>query len=434
MLVERGDAVVVEARSGRAEDRHVLPLGPERLAVADHLAGHVAPRVLGPAALELVDGHHVGGVEHVDLLQLRGGAVLRRHDVERDVGVLGDARVALADAGGLDDDEVEVGGLAGGDDVAEVRGQRGAGGAGGERAEVDPVAGQGVHPDPVAEQRAAALAPGRVDGEDGDAQLVLLVEPEAAQQLVGQAGLAGAAGAGDAKDRDRTGPLAHGGGQLGGAPLLQHGDRAGQGSGAPREDLVVRRGLRGEVGVAGLDEGVDHPGEAEPLAVLRREDGDAAALQQRDLLGHDDPATTAEDLHVAGPDLLEPLLEVAEVLDVPALVAADRDALRVLLQCRGHDRLDAAVVPEVDHLDALALQHPPHDVDGGVVAVEQAGRGDEADVVLGGVQGHGKSSRRQGRYVDFHVSAEPPYCAGIGVTRDAGVPRAGRGRFGATSG
>ena len=43
--------------------------------------------------------------------------------------------------------------------------------AGRERAEVDAVAVEGVHPDPVAEQCAAALAPGRVDGDDGDPEL-----------------------------------------------------------------------------------------------------------------------------------------------------------------------------------------------------------------------------------------------------------------------
>ena len=35
LLVERGDAVVVETRRGGAEDRHLLPGGAERLTVAD---------------------------------------------------------------------------------------------------------------------------------------------------------------------------------------------------------------------------------------------------------------------------------------------------------------------------------------------------------------------------------------------------------------
>src|SRR5690606_10316181 len=54
------------------------------------------------------------------------------------------------------------------------------------------------------------------------------------------------------------------------------------------------------------------------------------------------------------------------------------DAVGVLLQ-RGADHvLDRAVVAEVDHFRALGLDQAAHDVDRGVVAVEQAGGGDGA--------------------------------------------------------
>ena len=62
------------------------------------LAAHVAEGVRAAAALELVDGHGSGEVEHVDLLQLGGGAELRRHHVQREVDVGDDGGVALADA------------------------------------------------------------------------------------------------------------------------------------------------------------------------------------------------------------------------------------------------------------------------------------------------------------------------------------------------
>ncbi len=52
----------------------------------------------------------------------------------------------------------------------------------------------------------------------------------------------------------------------------------------------------------------------------------------------------------------------------------------------GHHLVDAAVVTEVDDLGALRLQQPAHDVDGGVVAVEQAAGRHEPDRVLGHVQ------------------------------------------------
>ena len=44
-----------------------------------------------------------------------------------------------------------------------------------------------VHPDAVAEQGAPTPATRRVDGEHGDLELVLAVQTDAADQLVGQA-------------------------------------------------------------------------------------------------------------------------------------------------------------------------------------------------------------------------------------------------------
>ena len=78
--------------------------------VADPLPTHLPEGVVGATAVELVDGHGIGEVEHVDLLELRGGPVLRCHHVEGEVGDIDDAGITLADARGLDDDQVETGG------------------------------------------------------------------------------------------------------------------------------------------------------------------------------------------------------------------------------------------------------------------------------------------------------------------------------------
>ena len=173
---------------------------PNSSLVAGQLPPHVAQGVLGAAALELVDHDRVGEVEHVDLLELAGGAELRRHHVQRQVAVLDDPGVALADARGLHDHEVEPGGPARGDGVVERLGHLAAP-TGGHRAEEHLRRLDRVHADAVAEQRAAAAAPGGVDGQHRDPELVLLVEPEAADELVGERRLAGAAGAGDAEHR-----------------------------------------------------------------------------------------------------------------------------------------------------------------------------------------------------------------------------------------
>ena len=83
----------------------------ELAVAAAPLLAHVAQRVLATAPIELVEHDQVGEVEHGDLLELRRRAVLRRHDVDREVHQIDDLRVALPDAGGLDEDQVEARGL-----------------------------------------------------------------------------------------------------------------------------------------------------------------------------------------------------------------------------------------------------------------------------------------------------------------------------------
>jgi len=81
--------------------------------------------------------------------------------------------------------------------------------------------------------------------------------------------------------------------------------------------------------------------------------GHAVVVQLSDLVGHDHAAAPAVHHGVRaalGPQAID---QVAEELDVPALVGADRDALGVLLDRRPHDLVDGPVVAEVDHLGAL---------------------------------------------------------------------------------
>src|SRR6478735_1723805 len=73
-----------------------------------------------------------------------------------------------------------------------------------EGAEVDPVAVERVHPDPVAEQGPSAPPAGRVDRDAGHPRLVLLVDPHPAPPLLGAARLARTTGAGDAEHRGPT--------------------------------------------------------------------------------------------------------------------------------------------------------------------------------------------------------------------------------------
>ena len=247
-----------------------------------------------------------------------------------------------------------------------------------------------VHPDAIAEERAAGLAPRRIDRDDGDPQPVVLVETEPPDDFVGERALARAAGSGHAERRRLR--LRRGGEQN---VVRFRGDRAGfeardhpgkraraRGRTAAHEHHRLSRQLVRKIDIARGDDFADHSLQPEPLPVLRGEDPrDAVVVQLVDLVGNDHAAATAEHLDVAGAALAQKIEHVLEELDVPALVRRDRDAVRVLLDRAVDDLVDRAVVAEVDHLATGGLEDPPHDVDRRVVAVEQRRRGDEADLV-----------------------------------------------------
>ena len=216
-------------------------------------------------------------------------------------------------------------------------------------------------------------------------------------ELVRQARLPRAAGPGDSQHRHAPAPRLrverHDQLRVGVA-VLEGGDEPRER--APRRvavagDLLERpRGMQRRVGVAAPHDLADHAVQAHALPVLRAVDPcDAVGLQLPDLRGHDDAAASAEHLDVLAAALPERVDDVLEVLEVAALVRADGDALRVLLQRRGDDLVDRAVVPEVDHLGPHVHQDPPHDVDRCVVAVEQRRGGDDADLVLRPILGEG---------------------------------------------
>jgi hypothetical protein len=357
LVVEGRDPVVVEAGGDRAEDRQLLqPVAPAP--VAADLAADVAQRVLGPPAVELVDGHDVGQLEHVDLLELGGGAVLGGHDVEGDVGQVDDRRVALPDAGRLDDHQVVAGGPAGGDHAGHGRRQLGGRGPGADRAEVDLVGADAVHADAVAEQGAARAPPVGVDGQHGDPQLVLLVAPQPQDELVGEGRLARPARAGDAEHRglpaggQRVEPL---GERVGEDPVLDGGEHGGQRPARAAGEVVDRLGGPWR-DVALAHDGVDHGVEPEALAVRGREDPHPDLRQSVDLGGDDDAPAAPVDADVADALLGQALDQVGEVLDVPALVAADRHRGGVLVEGGPDDLVDRAVVAQVDDLGALGLE------------------------------------------------------------------------------
>ena len=388
---QRIDAGVVELARDRRIDRQRLRRRLEELAVARHLLAHVPERVLGAALLELVEHDEIREVEHVDLLELAGGAVVRGHHVHRQVDEIDDLRAALPDTRRLDHDQVEPGRLQQLHGVGEHRGSRQVLAPGRERAHENLLVCKRIHADTVAQQRAARAPLRRVHGDDGDAA-VREAAHDSIQDFVGQRGLAGAAGAGDADDRrpvQRLGRVAAQPGHVGLVAQLEQRDGAGQVDGIVGSDGAAFEHGPGHRAHA-PEHVLDHAVEAEFLAVVRRVDLlDAVGLEFLDLVRRDGTAATDHHPDVRGARGLQHVHHVAEILVVPALVAADRDAVGVFLDRSPHDVGDAAVVAEVHDLGAVALQDPADDVDGGIVAVKQGGRAHEAQGAAGG-----------GRFVD----------------------------------
>ena len=348
------------------------------------------------------------------------------HDVERQVRQVDDFRVALPDPGRFENHEVEPGGPAYVHRLLQRPARGAVGLPGGEGAHVDALgvgAVDRIHADPVAQERSAGAPPRGVDREDGNLQVLEIVE-EAPDDLVGQRRLPRAPGAGNAKGRNRRGPVVDG-------PVLRsrsvaHLSVTARPAVAADADFLELRGVclparrhrnldrhrlahfrlrqipRHDAGVSGrrrirnskleirngevtlLHHRVDHPLQAHLHPLLRREDaGDAVRLEFFLLFGHDDAPAAAVQVDVTGAPLFEQVVHVREELDVAALVAGNGNALGVLLNGGVDDLLNGTVVAEVDDLDARPLQDAPHDVDRGVVAVEEARRRHEANRMLG---------------------------------------------------
>ncbi len=375
-------AGVVELRSDGRVDGHLVVGHLEGHAVALPLLAHIAQGVFGAAAVELVQDHQLGVIEHVDLFKLTGRAVVAGHHVHREVDEVDDLGIGLADTSGFHQHQVIGQTAQEGDAVL----QHGVGGnmlaTRRHRAHEHARAAQTVHADAVAEQRATAAAAGGVHRNHRDVHGRKMLQ-KTVDDLVGDRTLAGTTGAGQANHQRLTArqlPSLAQGGQLDVADEAFLDDREHATDG----DLVFNRDIgrpdRLEASCNGAtDEIFDHPDEAHRHAVVGVVDAlDAVGLQFGDLLRCDGAAAAAENANVAGTAFAQHVHHVLEILGVAALVAGKRDAVGVLLQGRTHHVLDRAVVAQMHHLGTLRLDQSAHHVDGGVVAVEQRSGGDEA--------------------------------------------------------
>src|SRR5205814_26675 len=174
---------------------------------------------------------------------------------------------------------------------------------------------------------------------------------------------------------------------------FQHRNAAGDErvvTGIERAQLVRRLAHRGDA----PQDILDHARESHAPPVLGRVDLlHAVALERLDLLRRDGAATADHHADVLAAAFAQHVHHVGEILVVAALVGAHGDRIRVLVDGGAHDVGDAAIVAEVHHLRAARLQQAPDHVDGGIVAVEQRGRGHEPQ----GCPGEGLLAAGRGR-------------------------------------
>jgi len=154
--------------------------------------------------------------------------------------------------------------------------------------------------------------------------------------------------------------------------LLQAGDGPGQGRPLARQHRADRRTIGRQIHIARANQLIDHAGQAESLSVLRGEDRDPRFGEPRDLVGDDHPATATEDPNMPRPGVAQRTGEIFEVLDMPALIGADRHALHVFLDHGGDHFMHRTVVTEMNHLRPLRLKDAPHDVDRRIVPSNRA--------------------------------------------------------------
>ena len=119
-------------------------------------------------------------------------------DHDSDVGEANDVDFILADPDRFDQDEVASGGIQKRGDVGGGAGQSTERAARGHAADVDAGVGKVVlHADAVAENRAAGVGAGGIDGDDGDGAILLAIK---AGELIDQRALPRARRTGQADD------------------------------------------------------------------------------------------------------------------------------------------------------------------------------------------------------------------------------------------
>ena len=99
--------------------------------------------------------------------------------------------------------------------------------------------------------------------------------------------------------------------------------------------------------------------------------------------GNNYAATAAEYLYMPCAKFTQLVDQILKLFDVAALIGAYRYGVCIFLYSCLDNLLHRAIVGKVNHFYTTGLQNSAHDIYSGVVSVEEARCGDEAEWVLG---------------------------------------------------
>ena len=97
---------IVELRCDGAKHRHLIHLSFKQFVVPLELLTHITQCIQSPALIKLIQRHHVGKIEHIDLLQLRSCPIFGGHYIQSHIAVFGNHGIALTDTAGLHHNQV----------------------------------------------------------------------------------------------------------------------------------------------------------------------------------------------------------------------------------------------------------------------------------------------------------------------------------------
>ena len=137
-------------------------------------------------------------------------------------------------------------------------------------------------------------------------------------------------------------------------------------------------------GVIGLHHQIiDHALQSHGTSIVGRINPcDAIIHEFFDFFWQNHTATTTKNLDMFGAAGLQQIEHVFEVLVMTALIARHCDGIGIFLNGCFYHLLHTAIVTQVNHLATGGLNDAAHNVDGGIVTIEQAGSRNYPNLVL----------------------------------------------------